>query len=66
MNASTICYPAEDKATGQWRIIVLVKLVKDDKVVVKCMIAKGTHPDERTAAVYAGILQQQFMKVASK
>lgn len=66
MKASTLCYPAEDKLTGKWRIMVMVKVTHDNKEVVKAMIAEGEYENEATAAVFAGLLQRQFMKVASK
>lgn len=66
MNASTLCYPAEDKQTGKWRIMVMVKVTNGDKEVVKVMIAEGEYQSEAQAAAYANVIQQQFMKVGAK
>lgn len=66
MNINVLCFPAEDKSSGKWRVMVMTRTTQGINEVVKVMIVEGEYESEDIARMTASVLQSQFLKAVQK
>lgn len=66
MNVNVLCFPAEDKASGKWRIMVMTRTTQGVNEDVRVMIAEAEFNNEAECRLAANVLQQNFMKAVQK